>query len=76
MFPYMSRYAWQSLALFGAGVFFHGSVDHALIALTGTAPDIGDFSGGGSRWALAIFDVLIAFILYEVYRHRQKGASE
>ena len=60
--------ALAKVALFGAGVFFHGAADHAMTATIGRAPDI--LSPGtpiAQKWLLAAFDVTLTWLLYEVH---------
>ncbi len=60
--------AFSKVALFGAGVFFHGAADHAMTATIDRAPDI--LSSGTSatqKWLLAAFDVTLTWLLYEVH---------
>jgi hypothetical protein len=60
--------AYSKVALFGAGVFFHGAADHAMTATIGRAPDI--LASGTpvtQKWLLAAFDVTITWFLYEVH---------
>jgi len=58
----------SKVALFGAGVFFHGAADHAMSATVGRAPDI--LSSGTpvtQKWQLAGFDVTLTWLLYEIH---------
>jgi len=58
----------SKVALFGAGVFFHGAADHAMTATVGRAPDI--LSSGApvsQKWLLAAFDLTITWLLYELH---------
>lgn len=58
----------SKVALFGAGVFFHGAADHVMTATIGRAPDI--LSSGTpvtQKWLLAAFDVTLTWFLYEVH---------
>lgn len=60
--------ALSKVALFGAGVFFHGAADHAMTATVGRAPDI--LSSGTpvtQKWLLAGFDVMLTWLLYEIH---------
>lgn len=60
--------ALSKIALFGAGVFFHGAADHAMTATIGRAPDI--LASGTpitQKWMLAAFDVTLTWLLYEVH---------
>ncbi len=58
----------SKVALFGAGIFFHGAADHVMTATIGRAPDIlSAGSSAGQKWMLAAFDVTITWLLYEIH---------
>jgi hypothetical protein len=60
--------ALSKIALFGAGVFFHGAADHAMTATIGRAPDILSSSAPvAEKWLLAGFDVTLTWLLYEIH---------
>ena len=71
--------ALSKAALFGAGVFFHGAADHAMTATIGWAPDI--LASGTpitQKWLLAVFDVTLTWLLYEIhlwYGRKARGPS-
>ena len=59
----------SKLALFSAGVFVHGGADHAMVAMTGHAPDVNAYAATAAmRWALAAFNFAIAVALYVGHR--------
>lgn len=67
----------SKVALFGAGVFFHGAVDHTMTATIGRAPDILSAEALAiQKWLLAAFDVTLTWLLYEVhlwYRNKARA---
>ena len=60
---------WPKLALFSAGVFFHGAADHVVVATTGRAPDVDTLAPVLTVWGLASFDFIVAVVLYVTHRH-------
>ena len=59
----------SKLALFSAGVFFHGAADHVMVAVTGSAPDVANPTWVGTTiWALAAFNFALAATLYSAHR--------
>jgi hypothetical protein len=63
----------SELALFGAGIFFGGAVDHFILAVKGseTTP-YGIHSGITGNWMLAGLDFGLAVSLYIVHRRLAK----
>ena len=67
--PSISSFS-SKLALFSAGVFFHGAADHVMVAVTGSAPDVASRAAIGSTiWVLAAFNFCVAAVLY--FGHRR-----
>ena len=60
---------WPKLALFSAGVFFHGAADHVMVATISHAPDVNTVAPGLAVWGLALFDLIVAAALFATYRH-------
>jgi len=74
----LSSSVFSKVALFGAGVFFHGAADHAMTATLGRAPDI--LASGTpvtQKWLLAAFDLTITWLLYELHLwYSSKGHAQ
>jgi hypothetical protein len=69
---------WSKLALFVAGIFFGGAIDHLILAAVGseTTP-YGVRSGVAGNWALAGLDLAMTGVLYLGHRWlaRRRGAD-
>jgi hypothetical protein len=67
----------SALALFGAGVFFGGAVDHATLALLGREETpYGLRCGVAGNWCLAAVDVTIAVAMCALNRRLESPRRE
>lgn len=63
------------IAIFSAGVFFHGAADHVMIATTGRAPDAEPLTNAGAHvWAMAGLD--LAFVVALLFLHKLLAPAE
>ncbi len=59
------------LALFAAGVFFGGAIDHVILAVMGRGQTpYGLGVGVAGNWALAVFDGVLTAVLIWIHRRR------
>jgi hypothetical protein len=69
---------WSKLALFVAGIFFGGAIDHLILAAVGseTTP-YGVRSGVAGNWALAGLDLGLTAAMYAWHRWlvRKRGEN-
>jgi hypothetical protein len=64
------------LALFLAGLFFGGAIDHVILALMGRVETpYGVRAGVAGNWALAGLDLLITLGFWAAYRALERRAS-
>jgi len=65
------------VALFLAGLFFGGAIDHAILAGAGrTETPYGLRAGVAGNWALAALDLLLASACWGAHRSFERRAAE
>lgn len=65
---------WSKAALFTAGLFFGGAIDHVILAALGRdVTPYGLRAGVSGNWLLAVFDLTLTALL--LWLHRRLGAG-
>jgi hypothetical protein len=61
--------SWRAPSLFFSGFFFGGAVDHAILAfMNSPVTPYGSNWGVAANWLLAAFDLILAALLYRLFR--------
>lgn len=63
---------WSCLWLFLSGFFFGGTVDHVIFAIMKSPSPYGIRLGITGNWLMALLDLIIAFILFVLFKHKNK----
>lgn len=67
---------WRKLALFASGLFFGGTIDHAILAQMGSdITPYGIHAGIRGNWALAGLDLGLTVLLYLMHHWLEKDRS-